>query len=380
MGFVGFVGIFLGLLAFPFAFVERTRGRVAVFMLIWLLHIASTVTYFFYTQNNPSDAQIYYYDPYDMASREANFGTVFVVQLVQRMKAWLGGSYLDYFLFFQAFGFWGIVTLMRTLEEIYKELDLPQAQVAYLMLFLPGLHFWTSAIGKDAPLFFCTSVAVWAAMHLRRRFVAFGIAVAVMVLFRPHIALVTMVSLAIAAFFDPRSRGYVKVSLAAVATVGAAFVAGTVESTFSVDVTDADSVSDFFANRYAVGQADTGGTAVVGQSFIVRLFSLLFRPLFFDAEGAFGLIASLENLFYIFVIGTICIRMRETIRLVRRVFFLRFAIIFAVAVLLLLSLVYYNVGLGLRQKMMIVPPLFAFFAAHWAVGRVKGQAPQPGYA
>ena len=380
MGFVGFVGILLSLLAFRFAFVERTRGRVAVFLLIWLLHILSTITYYVYVQSSPTDAVLYYFDPYGMVHDDFGFGTIFVVKLVQTMKEWVGGTYLDYFLLFQAFGFWGIVTLMRTIEEIYIELDLPQSYLAYLMLFLPGLHFWTSAIGKDAPLFFCTSLAVWAAMQLRTRFIAFGIAVAVMVLFRPHIALVTTVSLALAALFDPRSRGYVKVSLAGAAFAGAAFIAGSVESTFSVDVTNADSVSDFFAQQYEVGQTIAGGTAVVGQNFLVRLLSLLFRPLFFDAEGAFGLVASLENLFYLFVISTILIRVRDTIRLCRRVFFLRFAFIFAVALILLLTLVYYNVGLGLRQKMMMVPALFAFFAAHWAVGRVRVPAPHPGYA
>ena len=380
MGFVGFLGIFLSLLVFPFAFAERTRGRVAVFMVLWLLHILSTITFYFYAETNGADSMLYYFDPYGMALKEMNFGTVFVVHLVQTMREWAGGSYLDYFLFFQAFGFWGIVVLMRTVEEIYAELDLPQAQLAYVMLFLPGLHFWTSAIGKDAPLFFCTSLAVWAAMQLRRRFVAFGVAVAVMVLFRPHVALVTMVSLAIAAFFDPRSRGYVKISLALVAMVGAAFIANSVQSTFSVDVTNADSVSDFFAQQYEVGQRTRGTTAVVGQNFVVRLLSLLFRPLFFDAVGVFGIIASVENLFYVFVVGTLCIRMRDTIRLCRRVFFLRFAFIFAISLILLLTLVYYNVGLGLRQKMMIVPALFAFFAAHWAVRRVRTPAPQPGYA
>ena len=53
----------------------------------------------------------------------------------------------------------------------------------------------------------------------------------------------------------------------------------------------------------------------------------------------------------------------EPLQLTRQVFFIRFALVFSIIITLTLALVYYNVGLGLRQKMMIMPGLLVFFAA-----------------
>jgi hypothetical protein len=54
--------------------------------------------------------------------------------------------------------------------------------------------------------------------------------------------------------------------------------------------------------------------------------------------------------------------------------FARFAILFFILLVILLALVNYNVGLGLRQKMMTMPALLVFFAAMVAVREArKGQ-------
>jgi hypothetical protein len=102
-------------------------------------------------------------------------------------------------------------------------------------------------------------------------------------------------------------------------------------------------------------------------SFPVRLLSLLFRPLFFDANGIFAIVASFENLVYIFIFGFLVYHLRGTAQVARGVFFLRFAAVFGTLLIILLTFVYYNVGLGARQKMMMVPPIFALFVAHWGL-------------
>jgi hypothetical protein len=76
------------------------------------------------------------------------------------------------------------------------------------------------------------------------------------------------------------------------------------------------------------------------------------------------------------MVGTLLWRFGDSVRLARQVFFLRFALVFAGTLALLLSMVYYNVGLGLRQKVMFMPALLTFFVALVAVRRVKTrQAP-----
>ena len=378
--FVGFFYLLLSFAGFRFAFVEPTRKRVAILAAAWFLHLLATVVYFDFVQTNAADTLMYYNDPMGWYGGEFQFNTFAVLWLVQTLKRLFGGSYFDYFLLFQAFGFWGIAMLMRVIEEIYRELGTEQPTFSYLLLFLPGLHFWTAAIGKDSLLFLACSMAVWAAMVIHRRFLVMGLALALMVVVRPHVALVAMLALAMAAFFDPRTRGHIKAVLLVAALAGAGVVAGTVESTFSVDVTSVDSVSDFLTTKSEVFENMEGGSSVVGAPLPVRMLSLLFRPLFFDADDLFGILASFENLFLLFAVGTMLAWMRTSIALARQIFFLRFSLIFACGLILMLGWVYYNVGLGLRQKMMMMPPLLAFFIAVVAVHQARRVQARPGYA
>ena len=380
MTLVGLLGPIIALLAWQMAFVERTRTRAAIFFLAFLTHIGTTILYYFWVQTTVADTILYYDDPYSFYGTGFGMGTRFVIYMVQYLKDILGGTYLDYFLLFQAFGFWGVVLMMRIFEEIHIELGTKQSPFTYLLFFLPSIHFWTSAIGKDAPLFLAASLAVWSAMQLRRRFIAFGLSILIMVLFRPYIALAALMALALSAFIDPRNSVGTKLVLLLAAFAAVVPVLGTVENTFRVDVTSAESVSDFFQYQSEISAQDEGGSAVVGASYPVRIFSLLFRPLFVDANGAFGLIASLENLFLMFILFQMLRNFGSVKKLVRSVFFVRFGSIFAVVLILLLGFVYYNVGLGLRQTVMCMPGLLTRFVAGLAVKHAKAARTALSYA
>ncbi|MFN3388535.1 MAG: hypothetical protein ACK40O_06345 [Allosphingosinicella sp.] len=377
---VGFGFLLLSLAGFRFAFVEMTRLRFVVLVMVWVLHLLATVVYYDYVQTNPADTGMYYYDPLGWYGTGFQLNTYVVIWLVQTLKLLIGGSYFDYFLLFQAFGFWGLAIMMRTFEEVYRELGIPQGPVSYLLLFLPGMHFWTSPIGKDSLLFLASAAAVWAAMQIQRRFIVFGAAIVLMVLVRPHVALIALMALALATFFDPRTKGYMKAGLLVVALAGLGVVAGTVRSTFRLDVTSVDSVSDFLTTKSEVFETIEGGSAVIGASFPERVLSLLFRPMFVDAEDMFGLIASAENLLLLIIVGTILFRLGTAAALARQALFLRFSLLFALGLVLMLSAVYYNVGLGLRQKMMMMPALLTFFVSLIAVRRVRRHQAALGYA
>lgn len=367
MGLVGIFGILLSLLALPFAARQQTRLRLALFLALLVTHLAASIVYYLYVQSNDADTGLYYYDHWRLRYWDFGFGTVFVVKLVQTLKGAVGGSYLDYFLLFQTFGFWGIVVLMRVFDQIHAELEVAPTKFSYALLFLPGMHFWTSAIGKDAPLFFALSLAVWSAMKISMRMPMLVASIGLMVLFRPHIALTVTAAIALAEFFDARSSLIKKIGLLGVAAAGLVVVANTVQGTLNVSVVNRESLGEFFERQNDLAREVGGSTAVLDASYLERLLSLLFRPLFYDANGVFALVASFENLVFLFIISFMLVHLRSSAALVRQVFFLRFAFILAAMIAGLLALVFYNVGLGARQKMMFVPALFSFFVAQWAI-------------
>jgi hypothetical protein len=360
---VGIFGILLGLLSARYAFIRPTRIRVTVFVIAYLLQLGATFIYYKLVESGGGDAGLYYYDWIDYYG-QVGFGvnTSFIVWIVQSLKLVFGGTFLDYFLLFQAFGFFGVVVLMRTFEETYEELGLEQPIFTYVLLLLPSIHYWTASIGKDGLFFFATTLTIWAMMRFRDRFVAFGFAILLLYLVRPHIALVTLAAFALTVLVDRQTRFSVKILLSIFAIGGMAFAIATMRSTFQIDLANANVVGDMLAGREAVVQTESAGRSVVNAIYPVRVFSLLFRPLFVDANGMLGLIVSFENALLVVAIGSLVYRRQALARLVKGVPYVRFALFSSISLLLLLAIGYYNVGLGLRQKVtMILPGILVAF-------------------
>jgi len=370
----GLLGILISLMGFRFARVNESRSRLVLFVLLLLAHIGASIAYYLYAQEFGGDVTLYYYDQFGIYGSGTGLSTVFVIYFVQFLKSYVGGSMLDYFLLFQAMGFWGILFVLRTFDGIHGELGQPTFNRVYLLLFLPGLHFWTSAIGKDAPVFLGVAMCTWAAFRLQSRYLIFGAGVAITLLFRPHISLIALVALALTVLLGRNTRLLTRAALLAVTVAGILSVAGLVSTSLNgLNLSNTDAVSEFIETKSAVSEESGGDVSIMNASFPVKLLSLLFRPFFIDATGLLGYIASLENVVLLFVILTVVWRIGTAVQVARGAMFARFAVIFFLMLTLLLALVNYNVGLGLRQKMMMMPCLLAFFAAILAVRTARRQ-------
>jgi hypothetical protein len=365
---VGVVGIVIALSAIRVALVRRSEWSLAFFVLAFMLHVAASYAFYRVALTNASDSHLYYYDPYGMFAWGFGFNTQFIIWSVQSIKRAIGGSFLDYFLLFQAVGLFGIALLMRIFDEIHDEMQTTTPIWVYSLLLLPSLQYWSSSLGKDAPFLFASVLAIWGAMRIRRRYVAFAVGSFIMLLIRPHLALLALASLAVAVILDRRTSLLAKVALGTLAALGVAYAISATMQSLNIDLTSADVISDRMAAREQLLTSDDAGASVVSGSFLIRLFSLLARPLFFDAHDPLAMIASVENLGILLMLGLLLWRFRTTLSLFRNVAFVRYALANFLALTILLAFEYYNIGLGLRQKWtMIMPNLLVVFVALTAV-------------
>lgn len=366
---VGLAGAAITVAAIPISSVRLTTGRTLLALSLMVLHVAACVGYYFYVQHNPADTATYYFDRHHFGDDSFQFGMIFVIKATQVLKSWLGGSYFECFLFFQGIGFWGVMLLMRCLQEINHKMGAPQSTVQNYLLFLPSVHFWTVAIGKDGPLFFAVTLCIWAALNWKKRWVCFGLGLATMVLFRPHIALIVVMAVAAAAALHPAVSFGRKVALLTLTAVGGLILAGTIQSTFHVDVMSANSLATFVAERNDVASKVGGSTTFGNASLFIRFTSLLFRPLFFDARNFLGMVASIENLGSVLLFSYL-LKNWGTLRVLsKRVFFIKFCAMLVLILIITLTAVNYNVGTGLRERVMVIPPLFCIFMALWVLPR-----------
>lgn len=356
MSLLGIFGIVLGLAGFRFAFQHRTGAKLALLILAFLLHLATSFAYWQGVQTSAADTYLYYEDPYGNYGQGFGLSTQLILSLVQWVKLNIGGTYLDFFLVFQAFGFWGIALLMRILDEISSELGIDETPIQYLLLFLPSVHYWSSAIGKDAPHLFATCLILWSVMRMRERLIPLAAGMVLLLAVRPHIAMLALAALAAAMMIGRSLEPRARIALGLVALIGAGFALSTVETTFQVDLRSSESIGDLLEQRENILETEDAGSTAVRGSYPVRVFSLLFRPLFFDASGLPGLAASFENLLLLVLGAILAMRYKSVIALSRNVFFVRFALIYAAVLILMLALTYYNVGLGNRQKAVMISP------------------------
>ncbi|HEX8468518.1 MAG TPA: hypothetical protein VF620_12010 [Allosphingosinicella sp.] len=372
MTLLGILGILISMAGFNFARGHESRSRLVLFALLLLIHIGASIVGCLLTQAFGGDAQMYYTDPWSVYGNASGVSTIFIINLVQFVKSYLGGSFLDYFLLFQAAGFWGILFIMRAFDDIHQELGQPIFNRVYLLLLLPGLHFWTSAIGKDGLMFLAVAMCAWAAFRLQSRYLAFGAGMVIALLVRPHIALLALIAFAMTALVGRGTSLLVRVALLAVVLGGIGAAVALLESTVSgLNLTSTDTLSEVLESSSKVSEESGADLNITGASFPVKLVSLLFRPFFFDAKGVLGLIASFENLMLLGIMLVLMRRFGTALAVTRATVFARFAFFFFILITLLLAVVNYNVGLGLRQKMMMMPTLLIFFAATMAVRNIR---------
>jgi hypothetical protein len=370
MTFVGVVGIVLGIFALSGALIEQTRFRIGVFFTAYILHLSTTLFYFWLVQNSVADSALYYYDFLNYYQEGFGLNTQFIIYIVQTSKLLVGGTYLDYFLIFQAIGFFGIAILMRIIEEIYRDLGIEPSWLIYALLFMPSLHYWSSALGKDSLFLFAIALSIWASMSIRTRLTGMLIAITILILIRPHIAMVSLAALALTVLRDRQTSVAVRAIFFAASTLGVIYAISIVRTTFNFDITDPNALSDVLSGtgRDALAQSEDAGRTAVNAAYPIRVLSLMFRPFFYDSGGGLGLIVSFENLLFLFMVGALIYHGRTVLRLMKVVPYMKFALLSSVGILLMLSIGYYNVGLGIRQKAtMILPGFFVAFVTLRAV-------------
>jgi hypothetical protein len=362
MTLVGVLGLLLGLIGFVWMTQFKDNRRLFVWVSLVTAHVVTAVVYYYYVQSNDADTKLYYYDLYSFAALDFQPGTLAVVKATQALRAFFGGTYLDYFLLYQVLGIWGIAFIYRMLEDLSLILDQQLTPAHYALLLLPGMFFWTSAIGKDAPMFFASAMAVWSCFAIGKRWPWFALALVPMILIRPHIALVTLAALGLAVVMGRGVSLSLRALLLGAVAVSGTLLFGTVQSQLGTTESGGGSLANLVETA-ANAAGDNAEGSLARAALPVKLFSVLYRPFFVDANGIFGLIASLQNIAMIAITIALIRNFRLWAELFRASLLVRFVTIHASALFLLLALMYYNVGLGLRQREMATPALIVLAVA-----------------
>lgn len=329
------------------------RQKQAILFYLW--HTGFSIFYFYYSLNGGSDSANYYIFSFS-DSLDFAFGTIGIYYLTSFFSLGMGMSYGGTFLVYNLFGFIGMLAFAAALRQVAAACGKIAQRLSLLLILLPGLSFWSSAIGKDALTFMAAGLATWGALNNRRRYPALILAALAFLLARPHMAGILLVSVTLAVLFSQRI-GLIKrvVLLALMIPTAFAGVGFGLEYAGLEDASSIADVNNYFELRQGYNLGGGSSVDIASMSVPMRLVTYLFRPFFFDAGGMLGLVISVENtLLAAVILYAITMRLggrRSQLDLFPFIFF----VVFSTVSWLVLANTTANLGIAIRQKWMFLP-------------------------
>lgn len=330
---------------------KKQRG-----LIIYIWHTLFCFAYFFYVLAYGGDALMYY----SVALKgqfDFTFGTAIVIAITSFLVKGLGFGLVSCFLFFNILGSIGLLALDGALKHATQYKTSSFKRLATLIVFLPSVSFWTSAIGKDGISFLATGLALWAALQLNKRILLMVTAIFLMLIVRPHMAGMMIIALAMSVMFDKKSSPLKRISLGLVAIAGAAaMVPFALEYAGVSDPSSSEALMDYVENRQSYNMEGGGGVDIANMSLPMQLFTYMFRPIIFEARSITALAAAIDNLIllYLFIVGLYALIKKRSQNFTENRKFMWVYIILAWVVLAMTTA---NLGIAIRQKWMFAPML-----------------------
>ena len=340
------------------------KKQALLFYSLYLYHLVFTCVYYKAGAIEVSDAANYYKWSFEQKSWLSalsiarNFVTFFVYPFSQYLQA----SFITVMVFFSTLGFLGIYWSSRHL--VLKH-GLRYGLIA--LLFIPGLHYWTSNVGKEALVLFSLGIVINQLIKPRPNLLLVVLGVGIGLLVRPYVGVMLAFSLSAAYVFFANN-----ISLKRKLLVGFACAVLTVVAlgvfTSTLNVTSIGRAQEEIVHRQANWTAAGSTLNLTQYNAIERVFVFLYRPFFFDARKFSMLLSSVENLVLLFFSVLLIFDFFKAKRLKDLSGLARFSLIYLAFSVLVYSSVTANLGTAVRKKSTIIP-LFIILFAHYGYTR-----------
>jgi hypothetical protein len=299
------------------------------------------------------------------------YGVHFMYFIIYPFIHYAKMTYLSLTILFSIFGYLGLFFLYIGLAEVVKESKIG-LRCLQMACFLPGLSYWSGFIGKDPLVFLCINVILYSILKIHTRFILFLIAIAVMTLIRPYIGVIILFSLLLSLMLTKKIKIIYKI-LALIFVIGITIV--------SINIfLQTYGLEDFTYKQgdklISSSQGDWGGGSDVDISelnIVLKIFTFLFRPLFFDAHSITAVLSSIENLIYLIIVMTMVSPAFISFLRKNEDFYVKFNFFLFLLGLILLAQTNANLGTIVRKKIMIAPSLISIFIPYIVYRKSKIQ-------
>jgi hypothetical protein len=332
--------------------------------LLFLYHSAIVIFVNLTTLYGKTDARAYFYNTVHRIQSNLTladiygYGVHFIYTVQYPLIKYLK---LTYFSVTMLFGWLGYLGLLFLYAGIGGEVRDSKKALKYLQLslFIPGMSWWASSIGKDSIVFFAICLVIYALCKFRTRYIFLLIAFILMAVARPYSLAITTTALLIAVILSKNLKIYVKlISIVCILILSITIVVKIFSDTYGVDNIDE-------AGQLIEGQQGTwGGGSDVDIShynIVFKILTFLYRPLFIDANSIYAVLASMENLIVIYLTFSILTISFLNYFLKNKNILLKFNYFLIIIGVVIMSHTNANLGTAVRKKIMVMPSIISVF-------------------
>ena len=231
-------------------------------------------------------------------------GTTFILWLCYIPSKTLGLNYLTGNFLFGALGFIGIRYLFILVAMLFptnhKVLNIPLFPTIFYFL---NLHFWSAGVGKDAIAFWGIAWFLFSLQRYKSMWWQAAIALFFVYMARPHMGQALITGAGIAILLGSEVKMIYKIVLGGAAMVGAVILSTYTLEVLRIEEFSLEAMSELAGSK--VGNLNTSnvgsGVNISSYSLPMKLFTYMFRPLFFDAHNIVSFFSSFENALYLWL-------------------------------------------------------------------------------
>lgn len=338
---------------------------------LFVFHIVFGTYFCFFVQGDAigywSQAKNMTYSNFIYALTEQQ-GTFFIYALNYFPSNILNLSYFTGTMLYSLIGFIGMTYFYVIAVELIPNNSQYKGYYLFpLLFFLPNLHFWSCAVGKDALLFFCIAIFTYGLMLPIKRIPMIILGLVLSYFIRPHITLFMLVGFGIAYFSGKNISVVQRIFFFGIIIGLIIFILPNVLEFAKIEEASVDSFNSFSKSKAAVLSRSHTNSAVDISSypFPLKVFTFLFRPLFFDVNGVPALLASFENLLLLLLsFAVVKNKPLETFR--NAPFVIQGMVYFFIIGTLAFSQSLGNVGIMIRMRNMFLPGLIIYIFWHFS--------------
>lgn len=338
---------------------------------LFLFHLVFGAYFCFFVQGDASGywqlAKFMTYEEF-IYSLTQDQGTYFILALNYYPSNILDLSYFAGTMIYSVIGFIGLTYFYVIAVDLVP--NNPKFKEYYLfpmLFFLPNLHFWSCAVGKDTLLFFCIALSIYGLLEPFKRIPIIILGLGLAYFIRPHITLFVFLGFGMAYFSGPNISVIKRVLFFGI-MIGIAFtILPSVMKFAKIEEASLESFYKFSENKAALLSRASSSTALDTSSypFPLKVFTFLYRPFFFDINGFPSLLASIENL--ILLVLSISVLRNKPLRSFRSApFVIQGLVYFLIIGTLAFSQSLGNVGIMIRMRNMFLPGLIIFIFWHFS--------------